>query len=99
MELEKILREYNNFEKPVEISPELAQQILDSWPTGCRPPCEDKVIEYCELMKSGVWGLKEEAPIIICLTDEGDWDGRHRLLAFIKSKLLKFKTYITIHIK
>lgn len=99
MEIDKLLAEYKNYDDAYEITPAFAKQILDNWPEDSRPPNEEIVNKYTELMKSGKWVAKEDSPIIICLSDEGDWDGKHRLLAFIKSGIAKLKSYFTIHMK
>jgi hypothetical protein len=72
--------------KIIEITPEAAKEILNHvlmWP-HTHPPDEAKINRFAELIKTGKWKVDTKQPIMI--SQSGALiDGRHRLMAIIKS--------------
>lgn len=67
----------------VEITPAMAQDILDSSNVNNRVVSKARVNKYAGLMTEGKWMTTHQG---ICISDKGRLiDGQHRLLAIIKS--------------
>lgn len=68
----------------VEITPELAQHILDTCNVSNRPMKPGKIREYAEAMKAGLWGLTGDT---LKFSSEGALrDGQNRLAATVRAK-------------
>jgi hypothetical protein len=66
----------------VEVTPEIAQGILDNLNDNNRPISENKVDEYAIVMNNGAWGIGESN---ICISNTYRLlNGQHRLAAVIR---------------